>query len=546
MKIDHYINNRIAVAWMLLLSLFLLPACSNEEDGPVVEPEQLYTVTLSLNPSTRGATTKASDPYWDVDDDVTLEKYERYIDNCIVAIFQNGSWVKSLSYNINNVTSDIEIDNENAIHNNNNYSTAVGEASVELPAGTYIFFAFANLTSLDIDGSNAGSTLIGELISGKKMDNSAVTLDYVKSKVVNLGEKIDRFNPNPDDNSVTYIPMSSYGEVEEINGNSEMDITLYRMIGKVSISINNQTAGELELNGFSMGKFLYSDIYLIPYGATSVLIGSTTSGVTLDQLTQVDQQNTYNPRIPENAKRETKSHVIQFEKSVTIPKNETNEPYVYTFYEFETDVNAQSPSGSMWLSVDITGRDKSQQPLEDFSFMRRNDWLNIPLMIAETNLKISIQGLRMPVGGIPETIEYESQTPFVPAMECEINHTGVIQFTFDFSMANFKNVILLDKQAQYEGEEKYTKAIVSTNSDQLLCDASTQNVLQEGAELDIDIDGASGTIQVSTQELAFEGKAIIELTLYVSYERNDGVTGTMTIPYTITLTNGKPAKEGGN
>lgn len=168
MKIDHYINNRIAVAWMLLLSLFLLPACSNEEDGPVVKPEQLYTVTLSLNPSTRGATTKASDPYWDVDDDVTLEKYERYIDNCIVAIFQNGSWVKSLSYNINNVTSDIEIDNENAIHNNNNYSTAVGEASVELPAGTYIFFAFANLTSLDIDGSNAGSTLIGELISGKK------------------------------------------------------------------------------------------------------------------------------------------------------------------------------------------------------------------------------------------------------------------------------------------------------------------------------------------------------------------------------------------
>ncbi len=538
MKINHYINNRIAAALLLLLSLFLLPACSNEEDVPEVEPEQLYTVTLSLNPSTRGATTKASDPSWGVDE--ALGKYERYIDNCIVAIFQNGSWVKSLSYNINNVTSDIKIDNENAIHDNS--STAVGEASVELPAGTYIFFAFANLTSLD--DSNAGSTLIGELISGKKMDNSAVTLDYVKSKVVNLGEEIDRFNP--DDNSVTYIPMSSYGEVEEINGNSEMDITLYRMIGKVSISINNQTAGELKLNGFSMGNFLYSDIYLIPYGATSALIGSTTSGVTLDQLTQVDQQNTYNPRIPENTTRTIKSHEIRFEESVTIPKNETNEPYVYTFYEFETDVNAQSPSGSMWLSVDITGRDNSQQPLEDFSFMRRNDWLNIPLMIAETDLKISIQGLRMPVGGIPETIDYESQTPFVPAMECVINHTGVIQFTFDFSMANFKNVILLDKQAQYEGEEKYTKAIVSTNSDQLLCDASTQNVLQEGAELDIDIDGASGTIQVSTQELAFEGKAIIELTLYVSYERNDVVTGTMTIPYTITLTNGKPAKEGGN
>ena len=40
MKINHYINNRIAAAMMLLLSLFLLPACSNEEDVPVVEPEQ--------------------------------------------------------------------------------------------------------------------------------------------------------------------------------------------------------------------------------------------------------------------------------------------------------------------------------------------------------------------------------------------------------------------------------------------------------------------------------------------------------------------------
>ena len=97
MKINHYINNRIAAALLLLLSLFLLPACSNEEDVPVVEPEQLYTVTLSLNPSTRGAATKASDPYWDVDDDVTLEKYERFIKDCIVVIFKDGMWYDYLS-----------------------------------------------------------------------------------------------------------------------------------------------------------------------------------------------------------------------------------------------------------------------------------------------------------------------------------------------------------------------------------------------------------------------------------------------------------------
>ena len=551
---DTY-KHMAAVASALLLALSVLPACSDDEGGgPGEEEGKLYTVTLSLNPSARGATTTKATPYWETDDNPKLEKYERYIDNCVVAIFQNGSWVKCLSYNITDVIADITINNDNPTTSTDGSATEVGTASVELPAGTYIFFAFANLTSLDLGNSTAGTDLIKELVTGKKTDGSAVTMDYLNEKAINLGNKkedISRFNPDATDD-ITYIPMSSYGEVKEVNSDGEMDITLYRMIGKVTISIDNQTTGDLKLAGFSMGQFRRGDIYLIPYGSTANLIGSTTSGMTLNQLTQ-NQQDSYNPRVPTTATTPTyPEREITFEEAVTIPQNTTNTPYVYTFYEFETDVEAQKTDDHMWLSTKIEGRDNEPRGLQDFSFMRRNDWLNIPVQILETDLETTITGSRMPIGGTPKTITYPAAEAFIPILYHQIDYPGKITISFTFSLEEsdgFGDVNFEFAPPQHEAGIQYTEAQLVENNNGLLYDEEKQAALDVPSKIAItetSNEGASATatMTLTTQELAYEGTAQIDLMLAVSYTKN-GTSGRITVPYTIKLTNGKTEK-GGN
>lgn len=527
MKINHYINNRIAAAWMLLLSLFLLPACSNEEDVPVVEPEQLYTVTLSLNPSTRGATTKASNPSWGVDE--ALGKYERYIQDCIVVIFKDGMWYDYLSTGVD--TKKITINNDSQETFNN--STRVGSASVELPAGVYTFFAFANLSSLDIDDDNAGTKLMKELISGEKL-----TIDELKEKAVILGDDISRFDATA--TKKTYIPMSSYGEQKIVEADGSLDITLFRMLGKVTVSINNQTTKSLTLNKIEVGQFRRGgSIFLVPYGS-----GETS----LDHLTQNDQES-FNPLFPTQEGGVTISS-REHELNFTAELIETGKTNSYTFYEFETrseQQNAQGSGGSMWIATNITDRDPSLKKL-DFSFMRRNDWLNIPLSVIETDLTVTVQGSRMPIGGLPLTIEYPKDKAFISVLHYEANYAGDITIGFTFALdekAGFTKVALdYAPSGGQEAGKQYTEAILTTNNNDFLYDPDSQDGVAIDSKLTIDHDdnSPSASITVTTQELAGAGSATINLTLAVNYTKGD-TSGRIVIPYTVELTNGK---QGGN
>ncbi len=531
MKINHYINNRIAAAWMLLLSLFLLPACSNEEDVPEVEEEQLYTVTLSLNPSTRGTTTKASDPYWAVDDNETLEKYERFIKECVVVIFKDGVWYDYLSTGVD--TKKITIDNDSQETVNN--STRVGSASVELPAGVYTFFAFANLSSLDIDDDNAGTKLMKELISGEKL-----TIDELKEKAVILGDDISRFDATATEK--TYIPMSSYGEQKIVEADGSLDITLFRMLGKVTVSINNQTTKDLTLKNIEVGQFRRGgSIFLVPYGS-----GETS----LDHLTQNDQES-FNPLFPTQEDGGSISSIAHKLDFMTEPETiETGKTNSYTFYEFETrseQQNAQGSVGSMWIATDIADRDPSLKKL-DFSFMRRNDWLNIPLSVIETDLTVTVQGSRMPIGGLPLTITYPKDEAFIPVLHYEVNYAGDVTIDFTFALgeeAGFTNVALdYAPSGGQEAGKQYTEAILAMNDNDFLYDPDSQDGVAINSKLTIDHDdnSPSASITVTTQELAGAGFATINLTLAVNYTK-DGTSGRIVIPYTVELTNGK---QGGN
>ena len=540
MKINHYINNRIAAA-LLLLSLFLLPACSNEEDVPVVEPEQLYTVTLSLNPSTRGATTKASNPSWGVDK--ALEKYERFIKECIVVIFKDGVWYDYLSTGVD--TKEITIDNDSKETVDN--STRVGSASVELPAGAYTFFAFANLSSLDIDDDNAGTKLMKELISGEKL-----TIDELKEKAVILGDDISRFDATATEK--TYIPMSSYGEQKIVEADGSLDITLFRMLGKVTVSINNQTTKDLTLNKIEVGQFRRGgSIFLVPYGS-----GETS----LDHLTQNDQ-NSFNPLFPKQEDGVSISSIAHKLDFMTEPETiETGKTNSYTFYEFETRSEQQDKSGyigSMWIATDITDRDPSPRKL-DFSFMRRNDWLNIPVLLSDVSTTIEFDMKHMPIGGLPATITIPEGLTIPQATFWTQDHGGDITITYTLnsisSLTNAKIAHRAESESYEEGESHpFTSAVLESNEDDLLIALPENNVAAPWLDETMKAfvlpkeDAESGSFTITAQELAKSAEARIRLNMVIEGTAN-GTTQThkVVVPYTIIIKNKKDQDwvQGGN
>ena len=556
---DTY-KHMAAVASALLLALSVLPACSDDEGGgPGEEEGKLYTVTLSLNPSSNGSSTstRADNPYWGVDDNATLEEYERHINDCVVAVFDsNGDWYGYMGYNISDIETSVSATQNGTItitnagtdadldNDGTNDAKLAGSATIEIPAGKYTFFAFANLKSLNTtdetsQGTTQGTDLIKELITGTTSDSEKITISYLNSKAINLGNDVSRFDATADDK--TYIPMSSYGKEITVEASGSMDITLFRMIGKVTITINNQTTETLTLNNITMGNFRRGDIFLVPYGS------GTTS---LDNLTQNNTETSYNPSFPENTAVGTSQPEYPITPSDTEKSITANEEKGFTFYEFETGIESQTKKGfggSMWLLTNIDGRDNAPRELENFSFMRRNDWLDIPVMVLPTDLTMSFKELNMPIGGTPSEITYNAREPFVPAIQYSISKAGELRIDFTLGITGFNNIKLEYEPTTPHEEEQYTEAFLTENMNDLLYDAATQGGLDPESELTINSTGDnSGNIVITSQELAYLGTATIELTLAATYTNAGGGTGRVIIPYTITLTNGKPAKQGGN
>lgn len=526
---DTY-KHMAAVASALLLALSILLACSDDEGGgPGEEEGKLYTVTLSLNPSARGAVTKAN-PDWATDtENAELEAFERHINDCVVAIFRDNAFVSSLSAGIPNVEEDITLDNSGTEHANN--ATKVGEASVELPAGNYTFYAFANLSSLDkvtTGETNAGTTLINKILTG---DNGTLTPSALEALTVSLGDDPNLYNPEDE----VYIPMSSYGETKVLESDDQLDITLFRMLGKVTLTIDNQTQEVLKLSGISMGNFHRGDIFLVPYKS---------GNITLNDLTQ--NEDSYQPILPDGYRDvNPELHELKYEEAKTITAGQKSERF--TFYEFETRSEQQGSNPVMKLTMNIVGKDDSEKDL-GFSFMRRNDWLDIPVMVLPTDLTMSFKELNMPIGGNLSKITHNAaEEPFVPAIQYTISRTGELRIDFTLGITGFNNIKLEYEPTTPHEVEQYTEAFLTENTNDLLYDAANQGGLAAPSELTINSTGDnSGNIVITSQELAYLGTATIELTLVATYTNADGGTGRVIIPYTITLTNGKPAKQGGN
>lgn len=505
MKINHYINNRIAAAMMLLLSLFFLPACSNEEDVPVVEPEQLYTVTLSLQSSDNyKPETKAES--WEKEEDA----YERRVDQCWVVIYNEQGYVATVT--ANNLNGNTQVGN----------ATQVGTMSVELPVGMYRCYAFANLNSLN-DPDN--------IITG--LNSGTITADDLEKLSVSLKEPTFFYLPTQEQTSSGLaIPMSSYATPFEVaEDKTTVDVTLFRMIGKVEIQIDNQTGSNLILKSLSMGNFRNGPVYLLPYKEGEITLNDLTNGTSITELLQ--------PKFPENVSAKSYNQEVSLPQDGDLISNEANK--AYKFYAYETGTTSNAPSGGD-IGITIKVNDRSPYTAKtNFSFIRRNDWLKIPIVMSNVETTMTVETMRMPIGGLPKTFIYGEENGIQVLLDAdnviEPDYTGpvIVKLTVNSVTAGggtvIKNLTIVDDDATTVGNNR-SSVTLSNNEAHLLINKEKGEPLDTNSIISLDTNKNECTFSVWTQELANDSEAVITLKLVAAY---DG--GSINIPYTIRIRN---------
>ena len=529
MKRTKYIYKHIAaVATSLLLLLSLFPSCS-EDDGGGVEVDKYRTLVITLN-SLEGAlpVTRAEDVTTGEND----TQYERYIDQYWLVMLKQSE-TGTGEFLVDQV---IDPDSPKYTIPSNTGLNSETELEVEVEIGkTYKFYALANL-----DGLQNGEDIIKQ-IEGLKQGNPF--------DPASLAVEVKEMSAYHDGEDGNYIPMTSYGYEQTITENThqlDKSIELIRLIGKVTLTVKNLSKdSEITLESLSMGNFrTEGNIYLFPYDVNK--------GTQILLQTNID--DTYNPIFPQD---EVGNHTSTTFAKNEIIENGEDKAKEYTAYVNETrDKSESGKDFELMITTEIPNRNDA--PVNSgFSFVRRNDWLKIPIQITDVDVTIEFDQQHMPIGGLPEKLEFGNIT--VPIATCETTHGGDITVTFSLNeVSSMKNAYLKFYDNSYEGGERFTSAVLESNEPNdspilihvpgnddeapWMEDDTKQAFTVTPGEADEDEHVRSGSFTVTAQELASTttGRAEIELMLLIT----DGASE-MAIPYTVVITNQKTT-DGGN
>lgn len=565
MKINHYINNRIAVAWMLLLFLFFLSACSNEDDGPVVEEPQYATMVISLGAldNSSPAYTRALDDDGYIDSDIVGEEDDTPYEHAI-----KSWWIVVLKQQLNEEETIYVFDRlvSNSPSANNSQEDSETGVEIKLEMGqTYKFYAFANLEGLK-DGAKDWIENLSASTSG--IENE------IQTKAVELRDLTD-YNGNNQTTPTAYIPMSSYGYTAKISQpNQSLRIPLIRLLGKVRIKVTNSTGKQIKINQLVMGKFRHEgSIYLPPY---DVKTGDNGNGNLMLTSGTADTR-LLNPSFP------TQSEIEGADWSYSPNDNKTlndGEVENFSFYINETgQQNQVNGTGDMTIAVDVSGEGIERDPSPkntSFFFIRRNDLLEVPILISNATTEIEFDQKRMPIGGLPASITFGTGA-IIANQQLTTTYGGDIVISYNLkSLGSITDFSLIYYDGgNYKPGDRYCSAVLEKNDQGLLLEPDKSKKVILGIDEDLDTENApwlsssdglygyhltpdetdaetkkvKGSFTITAQELAKLGTATIKLTLVVKGKTSSGTETTLVLPYTLTITNGKTtssAEEGGN
>lgn len=522
-----------AIATSLLLALSVLPACSDDEGGGADIPEVEYaTLVISLGSldNATPAATKAldADGYIEsdiIDADADDSDYEHHIDKWwLLVLHQEGS-----TYQFDRLIS-------NSPTANNAHPDSETSIEMELLIGdTYKFYAFANL-----GGLKEGNEVIS-WIGGLKAASFAET-DLQKKGVELLG-----MNSYHEGEGSSYIPMSSYGYTVTVKAdNNSLRIPLIRLLGKVELDVTNSSGKDVKIEELTMGKFRdQGEIYLLPY---DVATGDNGTGNLM--VTAGDENKLLNPSFPTESESVGKDWTLpetaDRELSASV-ENDANKR-TYTFYINETGNQNQEGSGAkdMTIAMKISGIERGEkEQTTGFFFIRRNDWLRIPILISNAKTTVTVAQRHMPIGGLPAELLFDAGA-IIADQTVALDHAGIVTIGYELREINGETGWSLKyfEKTQQPGEQ-FCYAQVVENTDELIVerdddkdDESQTNIWttlswlnnQKGFNLLPTTNSkTSGSFKVRIQEQA-SGTAKVKLTLVAT-----NGTSEITLPYTITL-----------
>ncbi len=483
-----------------LMAAVMLPGCSDEEGGGTEVPTDRYrTVVVTFNTldSAEPVGTRAEDGPVTTEPDT---EFERHIEDYWLVILKR------------NERGDFVFDSmiSNSPESTNPEPNSETPVSVELEIEqTYKFYALANLKGLSDDGATAINYLNG-LTQGNEFNlKQAVT---VKDMATYKAGK-------------SYIPMSSYGYELTVADDSQLSIPLIRLIGKVSLTVTNARTNDITLNKLSMESFRKGSIYLFPYDVED-------DTKILEQEENTYMQESYAPSFPNDEAGNLKEVVCvggdSDVESIHIAKGETSSEI--WFYADETKL-----ANDFMITTDVKGTNPG--PVKSkFDFLRRNDWLKIPITITEVNGGLTITQQHMPIGGRPAQYKIVEGTNIALA-PFQTDHGGEIRVDYKFTTVSS---LMTDPYIKYYemGDDvsmEHSTAVVSYRDGELLIDP-----VESETNIELHPDEANplaGYFTVTVQELENKTKtesATIDLRLVF---KDNNSSNQLILPYTIVITN---------
>mgnify|MGYP006934216627 FL=1 len=542
---------------------WLFMACGEDRGGDLPDDDPnscVVTITLRTSRSARPPQTKAGETItWESDDE-----YERDITDWLVVAYDESGVLAG--YTSSEGTYNKEDEN------------SCTDVNMRLPVGTYRFYAFANLESLE-----GGSELRASIANANPSPGDLGLSEKALVRAVNIlasgNSSIDGRNGTPGkfggvtaDNKTNEttrrrIPMSSYAQAHTLSPAPETNsfkIPLIRMIGKVQVVITNNLSQAITVNRLDIMNLRKGNlpIWLLPWGNNEYL--ETAGDADAESLA---------PNLPTGETVEEtdlfKEEIIPSEENREIPAKSTggaenHNIKTYTRYIPEGNAGAKE----ILLGVDIEGRPRTEHTTS-FGFVRRNDLLVIPVSITNIETKLEVAEQRLPIGVYPTALVYGAKDGV--QVLAPITHTlqaaGDLSIRFgieaidglplgtDFTIKGYQtgedgNVVQGEKFSfinwKKNNQEESVPLItgISVDGEKFTTTEGDihipQTALMSGTGQG-DLKHA-GSFTIRTQELGGKAEATIILTLVVNYTV-DGEKQEMQIPYTIKIRNYKEQQQ---
>lgn len=548
----YTIYNRLTAVAAGLCLCWLFMACGEDRGGDLPDDDPnhcVVTITLRTSRSVRPPQTKAegmmtkaegmmtkADETTETDFWAKDEEYERDITNWLVVAYdENADLAGYISGKDGTWTPDIS---------NEDSRTTV---EMKLPFGTYHFYAFANLQSLE-DGTSLY----------QKITEAHSLAELSEVKILDSGTSIDTRNEEKkgkfggEEASRKRIPMSSYAQKHTVlpaPAENKFEIPLIRMIGKVQVEITNNldksiTVNQLDIMNLRKGSL---PIWLLPWGNENYL----------EFKDNKDLEEPLAPSFPKDANPPVVSLEDLYTESIKPGDNEkeiqakhvdgeNGSKRAYIRYIPETNAAVGENGGGIHLGVEIEGRPRTEH-LTGFDFVRRNDLLVIPVLITNITTKLEVAEQRLPIGVYPTALFYGEKTgvQILTPVEHTLQAAGDLSIRFEISSIEGVTGDFMIKGLPQEGTVTETAKIssiqVKSDEKRLItavngedCDKKQRFYLPEASIKE----GKKGSFTIRTRELGGNVDATVILTLIINYyvgqEKQE-----MQIPYTIKIRNYK-------